>query len=294
MNYEPLKIAGGRVVPLVRPLMMGVVNTTPDSFSDGGEALSPDKAAAKAVALVASGADIIDIGGESTRPGAAPVDADEEASRLMPALIAIRKAVSVPISIDTRRALVAREALALGAEIINDVSAMADPDMARVVADAGAGIVLMHGYAEHAAGRACGKGDEPLSTLVPPQISISDVAEFLEERIAVAFKVGINRNSIILDPGLGFGKTNLESVAILRSLSVLCKFGLPILAGPSRKRFLKALDEARNLSNRDDATRLAVQIAISQGATILRVHKIYFSSAAARPKSEQHLCGGQG
>ena len=256
-------VVRGREISLSRPVLMGIVNATPDSFSDGGQALDPDDAAEKARRLVADGAGIIDIGAESTRPGAGQVPEDEEARRLFPVLAAVRRAVGVPISIDTRRSGIAARAIGLGADIVNDVSALGDPGMARVVAGSGAGLVLMHGYREHLAfpsgNPAAGCG-------------IGDVVAFLRERVAVACGAGVRRSAIAVDPGFGFGKSNAESEAILRGLARLKTLGLPIVAALSRKRFLAGIPEASAAKDRDEATRVALGIAVAGGASILRVH----------------------
>ena len=191
---------------------------------------------------------------------------------MLPVLKALRGVVAVPISIDTRRAVIAAKALEMGAEIINDVSALADPAMADVVARYGAGVVLMHGYKEHVARRGCGGADnEPRPSA---RIGIDEVEEFLEERVAFAVSRGIERAAIVIDPGLGFGKTNEESVAMLREARRLSRLGLPVLIGPSRKRFLAEMDEAHGAGDRDEATAIAVRIAIEQGAAIVRVHEV--------------------
>ena len=253
--------------------IMGIVNATPDSFSDGGETLAPEKAAEKAMRLVAEGAAIIDLGGESTKPGAAEVSEEEEARRLLPALKAIRGVVDVPISIDTRRASVAARSLELGADIINDVSSLGDPDMARVVAESGAWLVLMHGYGEHVAGRGIVR-DAAGRIVADGHIGIGDVVRYLEERIAFAEAAGIERGKMSVDPGLGFGKTNEESAEILRGVAELKRLGLPIVVGASRKRFLADLAEARGAKNRDEASRIAAEMAIARGADVVRVHEV--------------------
>lgn len=256
-------VARGREIDLSRPVLMGIVNATPDSFSDGGQALDPDDAARRAMRLVADGAGIIDIGAESTRPGAGQVPEDEEARRLFPVLEAVRRAVGVPISIDTRRSGIAARALELGADIVNDVSALEDPGMARVVAESGAGLVIMHGYSEHLAF----PSGNPAA-----RCGIGDVVAFLRERVAVACNAGIPRSAIAVDPGFGFGKSNAESAAILRGLAQLRTLGLPIVAALSRKRFLADLPEASAAKDRDEATRVALGLAVAGGASILRVH----------------------
>lgn len=252
-------------IPLSPPIVMGIMNATPDSFSDGGEAMDPAAAAVKARRLVDAGAGMIDLGAESTRPGYDEIDPAVEEARLLPVLEAVRRAVDVPISIDTRHAAVAAKALALGAEIINDVSAMADSGMAEVVASTGAGVVLMHGYREHVECNGWASQDS--------RCTVEDVAKFLEERIAAAEAAGIRRESIVADPGLGFGKTNKDSAEILRGTDKLLRMiGVPLLIGPSRKRFLREMDETRGIENRDEASRIAAEMAIERGAAIVRLH----------------------
>lgn len=258
---------GNVEITLSPPVVMGIVNATPDSFSDGGEAMEPAAAAAKALRLVEAGAGIIDIGAESTRPGYAEIGPDVEEARLLPVLEAVRRAVDVPISIDTRHSCVAAKSIAMGAEIINDVSAMDDPGMAEVVAATGAGVVLMHGYREHVA---CRGWAAPES-----RCTVEDVALFLEKRIAAAEAAGIRRESIVADPGLGFGKTNRDSAEILRGTDKLLRLlGVPLLIGPSRKRFLREMEETRGTEDRDEASRIAAKMAMERGATVVRLHAI--------------------
>jgi dihydropteroate synthase len=243
-----------------RPSVMGVVNVTPDSFSDGGVHLDPDVAAAAARRMVGEGAAIVDVGGESTRPGSAGVSADAELRRVVPVLE--RLAGDVPISIDTSKAEVARRALALGAELVNDVTALrGDPELAGVVADAGAYLCLMH------------MQGEPRTMQADPHYDdvASEVAAFLEERLAFAVAHGIAEERICVDPGIGFGKTAAHNFALVRRLDVLLALGRPVLVGFSRKSSLKRLVGSDDLVGASVAAALS---AYEHGATILRVHDV--------------------
>ena len=255
----------GRELSLARPLLMGILNVTPDSFSDGGAHLSPDDAALAALEMLKDGADIIDVGGESTRPGATPVDEATEKKRVVPAVKAIRRVTDAPISVDTRRAGVARAALRAGADAINDVSALADPAMAGVVAKSGAGLVLMHGYAAHAAdGNAAGGADVA-----------AEVRDFLAERIAAAEAAGIGRECIVADPGVGFAKDTAANVAVLRALPDLAAaLRLPLLVGLSRKRFIGEITHVRQPEERVSGSVAAMLWALWHGASVLRMHDV--------------------
>ena len=243
--------------------LMGVINVTPDSFSDGGAFLEPESAIAQGKRLVAEGAEILDIGGESTRPGADPVSEDEELWRVVPVLEGLREA-GVALSIDTMKPGVARTALDNGATIVNDVSAFRfAPEMAGLVADAGVGCCLMHMLGE------------PRTMQLNPTYDdvVSDVKAFLEERLAFAVGEGVAEEKVWLDPGIGFGKTIDHNLEILRRLDELVAIGRPIVIGTSRKSFLG------KLTGRDVAERLAGTIAtnvlaLERGATIFRVHDV--------------------
>jgi len=247
-----------------RPSVMGVVNVTPDSFSDGGVHFDPEVAVAAARRMHAEGAALVDVGGESTRPGSDGVTVDEELRRVVPVLEGL--AGEVPVSIDTAKAEVARRALALGAELVNDVTALrADPDLAGVVADAGAYLCLMH------------MQGEPRTMQQDPRYDdvASEVAAFLEERLAFAVAQGIPEERICLDPGIGFGKTAQHNFELVRRLDVLLALGRPVLIGFSRKSSL-----ARVVGDPDAKTGLlsaSVAAAVSayeRGASILRVHDV--------------------
>jgi dihydropteroate synthase len=243
-----------------RPSVMGVLNVTPDSFSDGGVHLDPDVAAASARRMVADGAAIVDVGGESTRPGSDGVSVEEELARVVPVLE--RLGGEVPVSIDTAKADVARAALERGAILVNDVTALrGDPDLAGVVADAGAYLCLMH------------MQGEPRTMQEEPRYSdvASEVAAFLEERLAFAVSAGIPEERICLDPGIGFGKTVEQNLELVRRLDVLLALGRPVLVGYSRKSSLKKLTGSDDLLGASIAAAVA---AFERGASILRVHDV--------------------
>jgi len=249
---------------------MGVVNVTPDSFSDGGVHFEAGVAAAAVHEMVAAGAAIVDVGGESTRPGSDGVSLDEELRRVIPVLEGL---FTVPgtvkdaaISIDTQKAEVARRALALGAEMVNDVSALrGDPAMAGVVAGSGAYVCLMH------------MQGEPRTMQADPRYDdvVSDVAAFLEERLRVAVAAGIAEERICLDPGIGFGKTTEQNLELVRRLDVLARLGRPVLVGFSRKRSLgRLLGDPDATTGPLAASVAASVVAYERGATILRAHDV--------------------
>jgi dihydropteroate synthase len=244
---------------------MGVLNVTPDSFSDGGSYTDVQTAVAHGIEMADQGADIIDVGGESTRPGALPVPQDEELRRVMPVLEGISRKISVPLSIDTTKAEVARCALEAGADIVNDVSALRfDPDMAGVVAYHGAPVVLMHM-----------PGDpRTMQQYTRYRDIIGEVAAFLKERIAFAERAGIGREKIIIDPGIGFGKS-LEkgNFLLLDRLGEIVRIGQPVLVGPSRKAFIGRLLD-KNVDGREEGTAAAVAVAVYNGAHFVRVHRV--------------------
>ena len=247
-----------------RPLLMGVVNVTPDSFFDGGRYLDAEAAVAHAVQLVEEGADLLDIGAESTRPGADIVNEAEELRRAIPVVAAIARAVAVPISIDTSKASVAREALDAGAVLVNDVTALrGDPDMADLVARTGAGIVLMHMLGT------------PRTMQQTPHYDdvVGEISEFFEERIRFAMTRGIVRRQIILDPGIGFGKLLMHNLMLLAQLRRFAQFECPLLVGVSQKAFLGQIVD-RPVQERQWATAAAVAMAVDRGAGILRVHDV--------------------
>ena len=247
-----------------RTLVMGILNVTPDSFSDGGQFLEPDTALARAIAMVEEGADIVDIGGESTRPGSDLVPANEEAERVVPLIERLVSEVPVPISIDTRKAAVAKFALDAGATIVNDVSAGADPEMFAVVRDAGAGMVLMHM-----------QGD-PKTMQQSPHYEdvVAEVKEFLRERVEAAEFAGIEPQCLAIDPGIGFGKEVEHNLSLLRHVEELVDLGRPVLVGPSRKRFILALLGGMPTEVRLEGTAGAVAWLAAHGAHIVRVHDV--------------------
>jgi dihydropteroate synthase len=246
-----------------RPSVMGVVNVTPDSFSDGGLFVEPAAAVEHARRLLEEGAALVDVGGESTRPGAAPVSADEELARVVPVLEGL---VGLPVSIDTSKAIVARRALELGAELVNDVTALrGDPAMVEAVADADAYACLMH------------MQGEPRTMQVAPQYDdvVGDVLAFLEERVAFAVEHGVREEHICVDPGIGFGKTPDQNLELLRRLDELKALGRPVLVGVSRKSTLsKVLGDAEATRPGAAASIGAAVAAFDRGATMIRAHDV--------------------
>ena len=247
-----------------RTRIMGIINVTPDSFSDGGHFAGVDEAVEHAVALVAAGADILDVGGESTRPGAEPLPMAEELARVVPVIEALRTRVDVPISIDTYKMAVARAALLAGADIVNDVTALrGDPEMVRFVGSEKVPVVLMHAL-------------WPPATMQesPEYVDVvEDIASFLEDRARYAMAFGVPRESIIVDPGIGFGKATEHNLAILRDIPRFLAMGYPVLVGPSRKRFIGDLT-GRPASDRLSGTIGAVAVCAAAGANIVRVHDV--------------------
>ncbi len=247
-----------------RPSVMGVVNVTPDSFSDGGVNLDTGAAVASARRMLDEGAAIVDVGGESTRPGAAPVSLDDELHRVVPVLDALQG--DVPVSIDTAKAEVARRALALGAELVNDVTALrGDPELAGVVSDSGAYLCLMHMLGE------------PRTMQVAPRYDdvVSEVVAFLHERLQAAVEAGVAEGRICLDPGFGFGKTVEHNFELLRRLDEIVALGRPVVVGISRKRSLgRILGDPEATTGPLSASLAAAVMAYDRGATILRVHDV--------------------
>jgi dihydropteroate synthase len=253
---------GRYTLPLDRPLLMGVVNVTPDSFSDGGRFLDRAQALAHARRLIAEGADLLDIGGESSRPGAQPVSEDEELQRVMPLLEALADA-PVPISVDTRRPRVMREALAQGASMINDIEALSAPGALEAVAASDCAVCLMHKRGDPATMQRDPRYDEVLS----------EVADYLSGRIAAARTAGIAADRIVADPGFGFGKTLGHNLALLKRLPELARLGVPLLVGWSRKSSLGELT-GRAAEDRLAGSLAAALLALHGGAKILRVHDV--------------------
>ncbi|MDO8682167.1 MAG: dihydropteroate synthase [Armatimonadota bacterium] len=256
-----------------RTLIMGILNVTPDSFSDGGRYLDRDAAMAHAFKMVEDGADIIDIGGESTRPGSEAVSENEEAERVVPVIERLRKESDVVISVDTCKAEVARAAIEAGADLVNDISAMAfDPNMRAVVAEAQVPVILMHI-----------KGT-PRDMQVNPQYDdvMSEIAAYLREHIDLAIEAGVDKRLIIIDPGFGFGKTVEHNLLILRRLKELKSLGHPILMGTSRKSTIGKVLGDLPVEERLEGTAATVAISIMNGANIVRVHDVKEMARVAR------------
>ncbi len=266
-----LKLRDGRVIKF--PAVMGVLNVTPDSFSDGGRYLSSDRAVEHALAMEAAGADLIDVGGESTRPaGAREVPVEVELERVSRVLARLGKRLRVPLSIDTRRAVVARLAIESGAAIINDVTALEhDPEMARLAAQTKCAVVLMHmrgGPADHI-------------KFARYRDVVLEVSNYLAERARFALRAGIARSRIVLDPGLGFAKNAAHNLKLLAALPALCALGYPVLVGASRKTFVARISGAgeREL---EFGTAAVNAVAIVNGASIVRVHDAAAAAAVVR------------
>lgn len=260
----PLVLPSGGKISFSKPLIMGVLNVTPDSFSDGGNFLAPEAAIAHAKQLAEAGADIIDIGGESTRPGALTVWEGEEMDRVLPVIEALRD-LGVPLSIDTRRASVMRQALKAGAQIINDISALtADPESLEVAAQSAAPVVLMHS-----------QGD-PQTMQDDPRYAdvLLDVYDYLDDRVEAALAAGIKRQNIIVDPGIGFGKTVRHSIALINGLGLFQGLGCGLQLGVSRKRFIGALSREEPAQERLGGSLAAGLQGLSAGVHILRVHDV--------------------
>jgi len=261
----------GKVLELGRrTLIMGVLNVTPDSFSDGGRFADYERALARAFELISAGADILDVGGESTRPGSAPVPGPVELERVIPIIRAVRESSDIPISIDTSKSEVALQSLAAGADIINDVSSLRfDPGMARAAAASGAPLILMHMLGA------------PRTMQINPvyESVISEIIAFLEQRMKFAVKNGIERSQIIVDPGIGFGKTVTHNLNIIRDLDSFSCMDRPVMLGASRKRFIGKI-LGRPEDERELGTAVVNAFGIAAGAHILRVHDVAFHREA--------------
>ena len=254
------------------PLVMGILNVTPDSFHDGGRFVDPARALARADAMVAAGADWIDVGGESTRPGAPPVGADQERDRVVPVIQALRQAhPGISISVDTTKASVAHAALEAGASAVNDVSALADPELADVVAAAGCDLMLMH------------MQGTPRTMQHAPRYDdvVAEVCDFLLARVAQAVAAGIDRERVWIDPGIGFGKTVTHNLVLLRSLPVLVATGLPVLLGASRKSFIGQVLGLPATGDRLEGSLAVAALAAAAGVAMLRVHDVQATRRAA-------------
>ena len=263
-----------------RTLIMGILNVTPDSFSDGGHFFKLEDALAHAENMIQDGADIIDIGGESTRPFSDPVSVDEELNRVIPVIEHLAKRISVPISIDTTKSVVAEKAVAAGAAIINDVSAFnTDPRMADVVAQTGVPVILMHMKGTPKTMQANPHYDDP----------VAEIMAYINQTVSDAVKKGIDRNRIIIDPGIGFGKTFEHNLTLLNRLGEFNALGLPILVGASRKAFIRTIlkdylssQSKVPLGVIDAGSQAVVALAVSNGAHIVRVHDVAGACYAAR------------
>jgi dihydropteroate synthase len=256
-----------------RTHLMGVLNVTPDSFSDGGMFADPGLAVEHARAMAAQGADIIDIGGESTRPGASPLSDEEELWRIIPVIERVAAETGIPVSVDTYKANVAARALAAGASIVNDISGLRfSPDMARVVADHGAAVVIMHI-----------KGT-PRDMQANPVYEdlLGEIIEYLAGGVETALRAGVPRDRILVDPGIGFGKTVEHNLTIIARLDELRVLGCPVVLGTSRKRFIGAVLDAPDPKERREGTAATVALGIERGAHIVRVHDVTEMAKVAR------------
>jgi len=249
---------------LQRTLMMGILNVTPDSFSNGGHFFTPEKAIEHAFQMANEGADIIDVGGESSRPGADPVSREEEELRVLPVIKELTSQLNIPISIDTRRSLIARKALERGVQIVNDISGLRDdPDMADVISQFDAFVVIMHM-----------KGTPKNMQQNPTYENLmEELIEFFRDRVTYALKSGIQNNRIILDPGIGFGKRLSDNFIILNALERIVEMGYPVLVGPSRKSFI-GLTLNLPPNERLEGTAASVTASVLHGAKIVRVHDV--------------------
>ena len=263
-----------------RPLIMGIVNVTGDSFYDGGRYAKPEQAVAHGLELVEQGADILDIGAESTRPGAHPVSEQDELARVIPVVAELARHVTVPISVDTTKSRAAQFALDAGASIINDVSALrCDAEMATVIARSGAAVVLMH------------MQGTPQTMQNAPHYEnvVAEVAHFLDERMRIAGEAGIARTNIVLDPGIGFGKLLVHNLNLLDRLSSFTMLNRPLLVGLSRKAFIGQIVD-RSVDHREWGTAAAVALAVDRGAQILRVHDVAMMADVVKVAAAVRSC----
>ena len=271
-----LRTARGSLVVRDRCAIMGILNCTPDSFSDGGRYLDLEAALSHARNLIAQGADILDIGGDSTRPLSQPVSAEEECRRVLPLIRELRRETDIPISIDTHKAKVAQGALEAGADMVNDISALGDPDMLSLCADTGAACILMHM-----------QGTPQTMQLAPGYAdTIHEIMIFLEEKIKAAVAGGLERDRILVDPGIGFGKTLEDNLQILANLDAFRSLGCPLLLGASRKRFLRTLTTRHGREPAPSSTEvlagtLTTSILAAQAkVSVIRVHDVAATRAA--------------
>ncbi len=255
-----------------RTLIMGTINVTPDSFSDGGRFLEPDSAVTRALEMAEEGADLIDVGGESTRPGSQPVDPEGELRRIIPVIEKVASQTKVPLSVDTRKARVAREALEAGAQIVNDTSALRfDSKMGEVIASYGVPVVLMHMRGK----------PETMQHDIHYISLMSEITQYLRESIHMAHDAGVDQEKTIIDPGIGFGKTVDHNLAVIKHLAQLRTLGRPILIGPSRKSFIGKILNL-DADNREEGTMATLAASILNGAHILRVHNVRNAVRVAR------------
>lgn len=263
---DGILLANGHRLTLARPLIMGIINVTPDSFSDGGSIATPIKARETAIRMEAEGADIIDIGGESSRPGSDPVLLEEELHRVIPAIKAIRKETNIPISIDTYKAETARAAIDAGADIVNDISALRfDSKMAEIVSSENVPLILMHMLGT------------PRNMQINPvyENCLNDIVAFFKERIEYCERHDIKKQKIILDPGIGFGKRLIDNLVILSNIKSIKALGFPVLIGASRKSFINMIHPSDKESNKRIGGSIAAAItAVLNGASIIRVHDV--------------------
>ncbi|MDU9004882.1 dihydropteroate synthase [Sedimentitalea todarodis] len=255
------------------PQLMGILNVTPDSFSDGGVHFDPGTARNAALSMIRAGATIIDIGGESTRPGADTIDCEVETIRTAPVIAALRQETDLPISIDTRKSTVARAALDAGASLVNDVAGFTyDPDLAPLCAAAGVPVCIMHALGDPATMQQNPHYDDV----------VLDVFAYLQTRVASLSAIGIPRDRMVIDPGIGFGKTEAHNLALLRNLSLFHGLGCPILLGVSRKRFIGTIGQAPDPATRAPGSIAVGLAALAQGVQILRVHDVDDTAQALR------------
>lgn len=265
-----------------RALLMGVLNVTPDSFSDGGRWADPGPAVEAALLLAAEGADLLDVGGESSRPGAAPVDEAEELRRVLPVIGALAERCPLPISVDTCKPGVARAAIAHGASVVNDIGGLRDAHMRRVVRESGAGAIAMHM-----------QGTPATMQRAPVYADVvAEVRAFLAESLRLCVQEGIPAENLLLDPGIGFGKTLEHNLALLRGLEVLAEAGRPVAIGVSRKSFLAALTGRAGMTERSWPTVALTSYLRSCGAALIRVHEVRANAEALR-MTEAILEGGR-
>ncbi len=251
-------------ISLENPLVMGILNVTPDSFYDGGKNINPDTACEAAVQMAKDGAAIIDVGGESSRPGSKPIGVNEELKRVIPVIRKISSSIKLPIAIDTYKAEVAKEAIRAGASIVNDISAMADPDMFSVIKKSRAGIILMHKH---------GEPETMQNAPLDKSDVLKNVTRFLKERTDEAINYGIKNEQIVIDPGIGFGKTFAANEFLINNLDKLNVLGFPILIGASRKKFIGDLI-GKKTDDRLAGSLAAHIISYLRGSKILRTHDV--------------------